>query len=130
MNSSGNNKRRAHEHTDWNLKWVLWGVITLVVSVAIMLSGSWWVFRKFQYFAASRQMGTAVGPPIEPPPPRLEISQDAEWIATFQKEQAILHSYGWVDRSRGLIRIPIERQMQIIAERGFPPAASSRGQTK
>src|SRR5215831_16636742 len=130
MNSREHNNRRAHERTDWNLKWVLWSAITLVLSVAIMLSVSWWVFRKFQSVAASRQMGTAVGPPIQPPEPRLQVSQDAEWIATLQKEQAILHSYGWVDRSKGLIRIPIERQMQIIAERGFPPRAQSRGQTK
>src|SRR5215475_6861375 len=130
MNSHEHSKRRAHEHTDWNLKWVLWGGITLVVSVAIMLSVSWWVFRKFQNLAANRQMGTAVGPPIEPPEPRLEVSQDADWKAMFQKEQAILHSYGWVDRSQGLIRIPIDRQMQIIAERGFPAAAQRGAQRK
>jgi hypothetical protein len=130
MNSRDQNKPRAHELSDWNLKWVLWGAITLVLSVAIMLSASWWVFRKFQNIAANRQMGTAVGPPIEPPAPRLEVSQDADWIAMLQKEQAILQSYGWVDRSQGLSRIPSEREMQIIAQRGFPPASQPGGQRK
>jgi len=130
MSPEEKNKRHGHEHSDWNLNWVAGGGITLVISVAIMLIVSWWIFREFQYWASSRQLGTVTGPPTAPPAPQLQVSPTAEWTAMLQREQAILHSYGWVDRSRGIIRIPIERQMEIIAKRGFPQAKTARGQTQ
>jgi hypothetical protein len=130
MSSEEKNKRHGHEHSDWNLTWVVGGGITLIVSVAIMLIASWWIFREFQYWASTRQLGTVTGPPAAPPEPRLQVSPTADWSEMLEREQAILHSYGWVDRSRGIVRIPIERQMEIVARGGFPQAKAARGQTK
>jgi hypothetical protein len=38
----------------------------------------------------------------------------AELVRGQQRER--LHSYGWVDRSRGLIHIPIDRAMERVLE--------------
>src|SRR5437016_5160302 len=35
-------------------------------------------------------------------------------------ENAQLNTYGWVDRKNGVIRIPIERAMDLLLERGLP----------
>jgi hypothetical protein len=35
-------------------------------------------------------------------------------------EDSDLNSYGWVDRKSGIARIPIERAMQLLLERGLP----------
>jgi len=35
------------------------------------------------------------------------------------KEEQTLNTYGWVDQKAGVVRIPIERAMQLIAERGL-----------
>ncbi len=44
-----------------------------------------------------------------------------------------LNSYGWVDRKHGVIRIPIERAMDLVAQRGLPTRGpgiqNSSGQT-
>jgi hypothetical protein len=32
----------------------------------------------------------------------------------------LLEGYGWVDRSAGTVRLPIERAMQLLLERGLP----------
>jgi hypothetical protein len=34
-----------------------------------------------------------------------------------------LSSYGWVDREAGIVRIPIDRAMDLLAERGLPARA-------
>jgi hypothetical protein len=34
--------------------------------------------------------------------------------------QQVLETYGWVNRENKTVRIPIERAMEIIAERGLP----------
>lgn len=127
MSSEEEGRHRGHEHSDWNLKWVFGGFLTLVISVAVMLAASWWIFREFRGWAANRQMGTVVVP-LEPPEPRLQVSPNEDWTAMLEREQAILRSYGWIDRSRGIVRIPIEREMELIAKRGFP--ASPTGGAK
>ncbi len=35
-------------------------------------------------------------------------------------EEKILHSYGWIDQQKGIVRIPIERAMELTAQRGLP----------
>lgn len=129
MSSGEKNKRGGHERTDWNLKWVVGGGITLVISVFIMLLASWWIFKAFRASAADRQLGT-VSVPVMPPEPRLQVSPRDDWAAMIEREQAILNSYGWIDRSRGIVRIPVEREMESIAQRGFPATRPSGGQTK
>ena len=36
------------------------------------------------------------------------------------QEEQTLHSYGWVDQSAGVVRIPIDRAMELLAQRGLP----------
>jgi hypothetical protein len=35
----------------------------------------------------------------------------------------VLHSYGWVDRAAGIVRMPIDRAMEVLAEHGLPTRA-------
>ena len=54
------------------------------------------------------------------PQPRLEDDERRE-ITDFRKqEEQILNSYGWVDQQAGVVRIPIDRAMQLVAQRGLP----------
>jgi hypothetical protein len=32
-------------------------------------------------------------------------------------EERVLHGYAWVDREKGIVRIPIEQAMEILAEK-------------
>jgi hypothetical protein len=51
--------------------------------------------------------------------PRLERNERIE-IKDFRlKEEQTLNSYGWVDEKAGVVRIPIERAMELIAQRGL-----------
>lgn len=50
--------------------------------------------------------------------PALQKKPQAD-LRRFEREQrAALSGYGWVDRPSGLVRIPIEEAMRIIAARG------------
>jgi hypothetical protein len=53
-----------------------------------------------------------------PPQPSLEVDSGALLGELRAAEDALLDGYGWIDREQGRVRIPIERAMQIIAERG------------
>ena len=53
-----------------------------------------------------------------PPAPRLEIHTEGHWRVFRDAEKARLSSYGWMDRNTGAVHIPIDRAMDLIAERG------------
>lgn len=52
------------------------------------------------------------------PEPTLQKKPQADLIRFEREQRAALSGYGWVDRSKGLVRIPIEEAMRIIAARG------------
>lgn len=54
------------------------------------------------------------------PEPRLETYEPTEIFGFRTEEEKQLHSYGWVDQKTGAMHIPIERAMDLIAERGLP----------
>jgi hypothetical protein len=58
-----------------------------------------------------------------PPPPRLQVKPAEDLAAYIERENRLLESYGWVDEDAGIARIPIERAMQLLAERGWPQPA-------
>lgn len=54
------------------------------------------------------------------PQPRLEKNERLEINDFRLEEERTLNSYGWVDEKAGIVHIPIERAMRLIAERGLP----------
>lgn len=57
------------------------------------------------------------------PAPRLEIDDGDQDLADLhEREDLLLNYYSWVDQPKGTVRIPIERAMEIIAQRGLPVA--------
>jgi hypothetical protein len=64
------------------------------------------------------------------PTPRLLIDDGNQDVADLhQREDLLLENYSWVDRSQGKARIPIERAMELIAERGLPVAPGTQQAT-
>ena len=55
------------------------------------------------------------------PAPRLQVYPVAHWQGFQASERQRLASYGWMDRSSGAVHIPIERAMELVAERGVGP---------
>jgi hypothetical protein len=54
------------------------------------------------------------------PQPRLERNERLEINDFRLKEEQTLNSYGWVDEKAGVVHIPIERAMHLVAQRGLP----------
>jgi hypothetical protein len=65
------------------------------------------------------------------PPANQATKQDAGWNDPQQlqqlrhREQQLLSSYQWVDESSGIARIPVDRAMAIIGEKGLPKDLSA-----
>lgn len=91
------------------------GILVLVLHVLLVLLG----------VLFDRLAEQPPGPVLEqvelvPPPPRLQPQPEVELEEVLNRQQELLHGYGWVDRDAGIARLPIERAMVILAERGWP----------
>jgi hypothetical protein len=54
------------------------------------------------------------------PAPQLEVNERTELNDIRLREEDTLSSYGWVDQKSGTVRIPIDRAMDLVVERGLP----------
>lgn len=54
------------------------------------------------------------------PKPVLEYSERTQFIQELENEDKALESYDWVDQNAGIVRIPIEQAMDLVAQRGLP----------
>jgi hypothetical protein len=63
--------------------------------------------------------------------PMLETNERGQFRGFLMDQENQLNSYGWVDEKAGVARIPIERAMDLMVQRGLPvvPAAKPGGIT-
>jgi hypothetical protein len=61
------------------------------------------------------------------PSPKLEEDERGQLNGIRLTEEKTLYSYGWVDEKAGTVRIPIERAMDLIVQRGLPVRAQGAG---
>jgi hypothetical protein len=54
------------------------------------------------------------------PSPKLEEDERGQLNGIRLNEEQILYSYSWVDEQAGTVRIPIERAMDLLVQRGLP----------
>jgi len=86
-------------------------VAGVLAFLAVSIGGLWGIF------VAAVPNRTPV-PAQEVPKPRLLANPPAELNAVLSAQRATLSGYRWVDRDKGIVSIPIDRAMQIIAARG------------
>jgi hypothetical protein len=63
------------------------------------------------------------------PSPQLEIDERSQLDNDRLREEQTLSTYGWVDQQTGTVRIPIDRAMDLIAQRGLPTRGPAPEQT-
>ena len=57
---------------------------------------------------------------IAPPGPRLQLDPARDLAKFRAREETRLDGYGWVDRDKGIARIPIAQAMKDVIARGIP----------
>ena len=109
---------RGHERHDASVRLILGvaaGLIGLCALIQVVLyfhMEGLWRLRQRALPAPSPVAGAL---PSEPPAPRLETAPALDLRALRGAEDAQLHGYGWVDRRAGVVHIPIERALDLIA---------------
>jgi hypothetical protein len=115
-------RRVGHEVGDVRIRNVVLVLGAMLVAAVVINLGLG------AFFALLNDRATAVDVPASPlsrteqlpPAPRLQVAPADDLARLRTAEQQRLNSYDWVDRNAGVVRIPIDRAMALIAERGLP----------
>jgi hypothetical protein len=116
----------GHERSDMSLRVIVKfgiGFVLFITAAHLLIFG---LFRVFTAKAPSPV--TPLSPPmrsVEAPivGPQLEVDPSSSWEQMRQAQERMLRETGWVDPKAGIIRIPIERAMELALQRGFPVRA-------
>ena len=99
-------------------------VLVMAVVAAVFMAA---LFRTLDRGAAKTDMKLITEAGLErresgpPPLPRLQIYPVKHWRDFQTAERERLTTYGWMDRGTGVVHIPIDRAIELIAERGVGP---------
>lgn len=107
-----------------------------VLIAAVILFGGFGLISFVLYFLAvhyqqrpaesdPRSESRLVAPLAVPPEPRLQVSPQKDMQQMLADQNAALNSYGWVNRKAGVVRIPIDKAIGLVAEFGYPLETAS-----
>ncbi len=110
------------EHSDLSAANLGKFLVGLVISLIIIGGVVTWFYIYLEVDQAKHNVLTsplASAEPLQPPlGPALQINAQQD-LATFRAEEdRMLHSYGWVDRNNEIVRIPIDKAMGLVVQRG------------
>jgi hypothetical protein len=128
MNATSDNHDYERKDVDVRALFSLAFLLLLsCTAIFIVVALTMHYFKVHEPIVTAGQANIPVTRAREFPQPRLLINPGASLKQVRTAEDADLNSYGWVDRTSGIARIPIHRAMQLLLERGLPDVGA--GQT-
>ena len=111
----------GYETSDASTSGLLKFAASLAAIIIVVSFGMKWTFG---YYAKTQTLGPTMTPfeneRTIPPLPRLQVLPQREIHDYWEAEQDLVNSYGWVDRQNGVVRIPVDRAMRLLLQRGLP----------
>lgn len=90
------------------------GLVVLVLTIIGMGVSAWLLFPREQIAQSPPSPLAFLDNPT--PAPHLEYSPPADLAKLRAEEDRLLKHYGWVDREKNVVRIPIAQAMKILAK--------------
>jgi hypothetical protein len=128
-------EHESYEHQDLRAAGIFYFLLTLVVVTVLCMFGlkGLYAFLDHRERATQSEVNPLVKnvpedtrhishgyPQTAFPSPRLEEDERGQLSGIRLEQDDTLYSYGWVDQKTGVVRIPIERAMDLLAQRGLP----------
>jgi hypothetical protein len=122
-------KGHRHERKDADVPSLILIIAMLMVSgmiIFLTVTGLMHYFRSNEAKVTSGQTNIPVTAIENFPEPRLEVQSSADLKKLRAAEEGDLQSYGWLEKNSGTVRIPIDRAMQLLVERGLPEVGAGK----
>jgi len=118
----------GHELSDLSPRAIAIFGIVLAATVVVCLALAVWLFNFFAAREARQDVPpSALAKQEAPSGPLLQVLAPKDLVELRAAEEKILDSYDWLNRQAGTVRIPIERAVELLAERGLPASPKESG---
>ena len=119
--------RRRYETRDVSLKVMLWLGLAVILLIGFSQVGLWFLVQRYRSAAVQRdpQLSPLTNTEQLPPQSRLQSAPMLDYSEFIARQNQQLDSYGWVDKEKGIVRIPVSRAMDLALERGLPKPAET-----
>jgi hypothetical protein len=94
--------------------------LVVVLAIAVAIASLLIHYKTVQQARQETPMPRLAREREAPAKPRLQVDAPNELRQMRAAEEAVLNSYGWADKNAGIVRIPVERAMEILAKKGLP----------
>ena len=99
----------------------LFGIgVVMAVGLAVVITSLFVHYRELQHARQETPVPRLARERESMPEPRLQVDAPNELRQMRAAEEAALNSYGWVDKEAGVVKIPVDRAMEILAKKGLP----------
>ena len=112
----------GHELSDLKPGYIaLFGIaLTAVIVAAVVITSLLIHFKAAEHSRQETPVPRLAQEREATPGPRLQVDANKDLRQMRAGEEAVLNSYGWVDKDAGIVRIPIQRAMEILTKQGLP----------
>ena len=108
----------------------VWSVGKFAIGlVALCLISVLLLFGLFHFFLSAEGGKSEVAAKF-PPSPQLQITPRKDLEAYREAQDNLLKSYGWVDQQKGIVRIPVSRAIDMLAQKGLPARTPAEAQSQ
>ena len=124
------NENVHHEESDINVRAIITFVVVLTaitIGIQILVYGIFVLFNKIEDKTQpeTTPLLRQAAQPETFPEPRLQTTPWMDLKKLRADENTFLHSYGWVDESAGIARVPIDKAKAMLLQKGLPVRADA-----
>jgi len=122
--------QRGHEAFDLDARYIGWfsvGIVVLLIATAVA------AFALLGGFRVPPPPGDTAPHADSPAAPPVAVLQSApaEDLRRYRSDKSsMLEGYRWLDRAGGIVQLPIDRAMQLAAERSAQQPQSAGGKER
>lgn len=133
------------DKSDVDVKVIVWSIVIFAIFTVVSFGFVYWSYGALRAYEDSQQQESmsklgnqpqelpaevkvTVDNPVVtalPPTPRLQPDPPKDLKAMQAEQDAALNSYGWVDREKGVVHVPIDKAMAMAIEKSLVRSQSA-----
>ena len=100
---------------------VLFALVLVITSLATFATVKILLdYMNFNHVRSDAPLSSLANPEQIPPTPRLQVAPGQDVKELRVREDDTLKEYRWVNKDLGVVGIPVERAIELLAQRGLP----------
>jgi hypothetical protein len=111
----------GYERADVNVRRLYEFGASLAILIIVVM---WAMVHTYNFFAKHESLGPPASPFENqrelPPQPRLQPHPATDLKRYCEMEQQQLSTYGWMDQQTGVVRVPVDRAIDMVLQKGLP----------